>query len=211
MNHNDYPAFVEIWSQAHELYGKSPSDGALNLTFNALKRFDLHQIRQALTAHINDTKHGDFAPKPADIVRHIEGDGDSRALSAWSAVDDAIRRVGPYESVVFDDPITMVVIEDMGGWMGLCEVSDKDLPFKANEFAKRYQGYIGRPPETHPTRLIGLSEARNTGEFSAFAPKPRLIGNPQKCLSVMEQGAEKRRGITVLSDEAAVKLLESRA
>ncbi len=117
MTQNDYFEFVEIWSQVAEVYNKQPSDGALNLIFNALQRFDLEQIKQGLTAHINDPKHGDFAPKPADIVRHIEGDGDSRALAAWSKVEQAIRTVGPYESVVFDDPRTMAAVDDMGGWM----------------------------------------------------------------------------------------------
>lgn len=29
MTPNDYPAFIEIWSQVAEVYGKQPSDGAL--------------------------------------------------------------------------------------------------------------------------------------------------------------------------------------
>ena len=200
MNANDYPEFVTLWTQVCEVYGKPPSDGALDLMFNALKRFDLEAIKQALTAHVNDTQHGDFVPKPADIVRHIEGDGDTRALSAWAKVEDAIRRVGPYESVVFDDPRTMAAIEEMGGWIKLCDVTDRDLPFKGNEFKKRYQAYISRPPERHPSKLLGMSEATNAGEHQEFVPEPRLIGNPQKCLTVMKQGAEAQHGINRLSD-----------
>ncbi|NEU24520.1 hypothetical protein G4D57_23100, partial [Vibrio parahaemolyticus] len=69
MNPDDYPEFVTTWTQVSEVYGKSPSDGALDLIFSALKRYDLGAIKRALTAHVNDTKHGDFVPKPADIVR----------------------------------------------------------------------------------------------------------------------------------------------
>ncbi|MEQ3620542.1 MAG: DUF6475 domain-containing protein [Marinobacter sp.] len=200
MTPQDYSQFVTIWTQASELYNKAPSDGALDLIFNALQRFDLEQIKQGLTAHINDPKHGDFAPKPADIVRHIEGDGDSRALAAWSAVDRAIRSVGPYESVVFDDPRTMATIEDMGGWMKLCEVTDKDLPFKGNEFVKRFMGYLSRPPEKFPAKLLGMTEASNSGEHSEFVPEPRLIGKPKLCLEVMRKGSEKKQGHMRLSD-----------
>ncbi|MEY1661567.1 hypothetical protein [Isoalcanivorax beigongshangi] len=74
MKPNDYPEFVALWTQVFELYGKRPSDGALDLTFSALSRFELSDIRRGLTAHVNDTQHGDFVPKPADIVRNIEGD-----------------------------------------------------------------------------------------------------------------------------------------
>jgi len=200
MTPRDYSQFVTIWTQASELYSKTPSDGALDLIFSALQRFDIDQIKQGLTAHINDPKHGDFAPKPADIVRHIEGDGDSRALTAWSAVEDAIRTVGPYESVIFDDHRTMAAITDMGGWMKLCEVTEKDLPFKGNEFVKRYMGYLSRPPESFPAKLLGMTEASNTGEHGEFVPEPRLIGSPDKCLEVLRLGSDKKPGPMRLSD-----------
>ncbi len=200
MTPNDYSEFVTLWSQVSEQYGKSPSDGALDLIFGALQRFDLESVRQALIAHMNDTQHGSFAPKIADIVRHIEGDGDTRALSAWGKVEDAIRRVGPYETVVFDDPRTMAAIEEMGGWIKLCDVTDKDLPFKGNEFKKRYQGYISRPPERFPSKLLGMSEAENAGEHQEFVPEPRLIGEPQKCLAVIKRGSEARPGALRLSE-----------
>jgi hypothetical protein len=187
--------------QAHELLAnKIPSDGSIDLAFSSLKRFDVHQIKQGLTAHINDPKHGDFAPKPADIVRHIEGDGDSRALAAWSAVSDSIRTVGPYESIIFDDFRTMAVIADMGGWIKLCEVTEKDLPFKGNEFVKRYTGSISRPPDSFPAKLIGMAEGGNTGEHGAFVPEPRLIGSPDKCLEVLRLGSDKKPGPVRLSD-----------
>lgn len=200
MTQNDYFEFVEIWSQVAEVYNKQPSDGALNLIFNALQRFDLEQIKQGLTAHINDPKHGDFAPKPADIVRHIEGDGDSRALAAWSAVEQAIRTVGPYESVVFDDPRTMAAVDDMGGWIKLCEVTEKELQFKGNEFVKRFMGYLSRPPEQFPAKLLGMTEAANSGEHQEFVQEPRLIGKPKLCLQVMRKGTKKKPGALRLSE-----------
>lgn len=213
MTPNDYPQFVTLWTQICELYGKPPSDGVLDLIFNALKRFELDAIKQALTAHVNDTKHGDFVPKPADIVRQIEGADDVRALVAWTQVDRAIRGVGHWQTVVFDDPRIMVVIEEMGGWMGLCEILEKEVPFKKNEFVKRYQSYISRPPETFPSKLIGQAEAHNAGEYDEHVPEPCLIGDPQKCLAVMKQGSESRPGITRLSDalDGATQRLTSKS
>lgn len=190
---SEYAQFAAIWTQAYEVYEKKPSDGAIDMAFAALERFDIGDIRRALTAHINDADQGRFTPKPADVVRHIDGDPKSRSLSAWTKVIGAISGCGPWPSVAFDDPIIHVVIEDMGGWIALCEITDKDEPFKRNEFATRYAGYIGRPPETYPAKLIGMSEAHNAGEHAEFVKPPMLIGDAQKALGVIEQGGERKQ------------------
>ena len=202
MTRDDYTDFAEAWFQVSEVYGRTPSDGAMDLMFNALQRFSLDDIKRALTAHVNDPQHGDFPPKPADVVRHIEGDTDSRSLSAWSKVEDAIRLVGPHQSLVFDDPRLMAVVQDMGGWIELCDVDDRELPFKRNEFTKRYQGYLQRPPEHYPARLIGIAEFANH-EHPEFKPEPRLFGDHQQCLAVMERGEQAKRKSMPLGEALA--------
>lgn len=208
MNDQDYGQFVAIWSQSYELYNKNPSDGAIEMAFNVLKRFDLEQIKRGLTAHMNDPQQGQFPPKPADVVRQVEGDADSRALTAWSRVDDAIRTVGPYQTVVFDDRITMQVVEDMGGWIDLCSIpNERELEFKRNEFTKRYQGYITRPPQEFPAKLIGVDEWKNA-EFPEFKPEPKLIGDQERALAIHRCGSETRKQITPLGQ--AVQGLQGR-
>jgi len=190
MTRSDFAEFAEIWTHACDLYDKRPADGVIDLVFAALQRYALADIRRALTAHINDPQNGRFTPKPADIIRHLDGDGDSNALRAWTMVEKAVRQIGIYQTVVFDDPKTMAAIHDMGGWLQLCAVTDKDLPFKANEFTKRYAGYRNRPPQSWPTKLIGLTESMNAKEFPEFIPAPMLIGDKGKCLMVIEKGSE---------------------
>ena len=51
-------------------------------------------------------------PTPADLIVLIQGDRHSHALNAWGQVVTAIRTVGRYDSVVFDNPIIHCVIRD---------------------------------------------------------------------------------------------------
>jgi hypothetical protein len=189
VNQSDYMRFVTIWSACHDVYGRSPSEGAIDISFQALARFDIQDISLALTAHMNDPEGGRFAPKPADIVRQIEGGSESRALSAWSKVERAIGAAGPWASVAFDDAIIHAVLEEMGGWPKVCEVTEKELPFMRNEFAKRYQGFITRPPESYQPKMLGLQEQHN-GEAGSLL---KLIGNIEKAQAVMAGGSDIRR------------------
>lgn len=208
MHKAEFEQFTVIWLATCELYGKKPSDAAIGLAFRALVRYDLADVRRALDAHINDAGDGRFMPKPADLVKHIEGDPESRSLRAWTLVEESIGRVGPYQTVVFDDPAIMASIEDIGGWIDLCKITDKELPFKRNEFVVRYKGYLNRPPNRHPVKLVGVHEATNSRIEGSSLPDPVLIGNTQKALAVYQSGSTKKRGLTTISE--AMKALEQK-
>lgn len=207
MTESDFEQFTVVWQRAMGMYDKQPSDGALDLAFTALQNLTLEQVQQGLTAHVRDPKDGRFFPKPADIIRHIEGDGDNRALAAWSQVEQAIRSIGPYESVVFDQPQTMRVVQDMGGWIQLCGCTEKELPFKQNEFVKRFMGLLAAPvQQAFPAKLVGITEGANASEHANFVPEPRLIGNPRRCLAILERGSNRLNNVVSLSQAKALML-----
>lgn len=190
MTEHDRPAFYATMTGLFEMYGKRASPELLEIYFGALTAYDLHDLQRAANHHALDPDAGQFMPKPADFVRHIDGSKQTRAMRAWSLVDRAIRQVGQYESVTFDDPVIHRVIEDMGGWVELCSTpTEKDLEFRANEFNKRYQGYAlqGGVSDWQP-RLIGLIEA-DCQSRKLPAPPPKLIGDPQRAKMVLLQGA----------------------
>ncbi len=196
MNELDEVGFRKMWAATCEMCsGKVPTDMAITLAFAALKNREFSDVSRALQAHIQNPDTGMFNPKPADIIRHIDGDGESAALRAWSMVEQAISEVGPYQSVVFDSPAAMRTIEDMGGWIQLCNVSYDELPFRKNEFAKRFQGYRNIKPLTWPNKLKGLAELHNAStvtedgmSLSRFIPEPVLIGNQRHALAVYQRG-----------------------
>ena len=81
-------------------------------------------------------------PSPAEWVKAIDGDAASKSLVAWTEIITAIRQVGHYESVVFADPLIHRVINDMGGWIFLCQQSERELVFLQKEFERRYRNYM---------------------------------------------------------------------
>jgi len=130
---------------------------------------------RSLNQLIVDPDVGQFMPKPADFVRYIEGNNETKALIAWGKVMRAIREVGAWESVTFDDAKIHAVILDMGGWIELCRKTIKELDFMAREFEKRYCAYQYRGDDNYPERLTGKKEQINSYQNGAVV-KPRLIG-----------------------------------
>lgn len=199
MQNQDYQEFIQIWTAVASLYGNTPQDMAVAIAFRSLQKYELTDIKRALTCHVQNPDGGQFMPKPADLFRHLDGDSQSRPLGAWTTVQTAIGRFGRYESIVLDDAIAMRAIEDMGGWIYLCGMSEAELPFKRDEFTKRYRGYLNTGLSGHPKKLIGVIEAQNSKDFPDAVPEPRLIGNPQKALEVYRSGGKRAQESLSLS------------
>lgn len=176
MQHSDRDAFVELLTQCLGFYGQAVSPFAVSVWWQACSGCDIEQVRKALTAHAMDPDRGQWAPKPADIVRQLHGTQTDRSLIAWGKVLDAARRVGAYQSVVFDDAAIHSAITDLGGWPAFCRTTVDELPFLQRRFTAAHQAYSTRPGSQHPPRLVGAHEAANmlTGRSSAPAV---LIGD----------------------------------
>jgi hypothetical protein len=178
MHDVDRTEFYAVWVALADLYGKTIQPKSAEIVFAVLRRYDIGTIKRAIAAHLADTESGQFMPKPADIIRQIEGGSDVRALNAWTKVDDAIRNVGSWASLVFDDPAIHCCVEDMGGWMQFASVTNDELPFLRNQFTKRYQGYITNPPTRWAKRLMGEGGTESV----------RFIGLEENCREVMLGG-----------------------
>ena len=176
---------------ASELYGKPLSEPVIGLWWDAMKAWDIEAVEHAFRQHISNPDSGQFMPKPADVLRTLLGTSKDAALVAWAKIDRAVRTVGTYASVTFDDALIHRVLHDMGGWIGLGEKTDDEWPFVANEFRTRYQGYRQRGDiPDYPSRLIGIADAENSRKGVA-ATECVLIGNPVKAQAVADAGTTK--------------------
>lgn len=191
MQQRDFDEFCEMLDLIAEQYGKTLSDGAKALYWQGLHDFDLSALKQAASRHLRNPDTGQFMPKIADFVRMLQGSTQDAALVAWAKVDQAVRRIGAYQDVVFDDPIIHRVIQDMGGWIGLGTKNEDEWPFVAKEFENRYRGFKQRSEiPDYPGRLIGITNAHN--EQKGFkTDSPILIGNETKAIQVMNSGSDK--------------------
>ena len=191
MQQSEFDAFSEMLQAVAEYCGKPLSPGVIAIYWQGLKDLDLPAVRHALNAHVQNPDTGQFMPKIADVRRMLGGTTQDSALRAWAKVDKAVRHVGPYASVAFDDALIHRVLHDMGGWVGLASKTEDEWPFVAKEFENRYRGYAMRNerPE-YPPALTGIAEADNARRGLRSDP-PRLIGDASKAEAVMQGGTSR--------------------
>ena len=209
MKQSEYDDFTDIIQVIGEQYGKKLSGGVIALYWQGLQDFDLVAVRDALGRHLRNTDTGQFMPKIADIIKMLQGSTLDSALNAWAKVDKAVRRVGPYESVAFDDPIIHRVLHDMGGWISFGDKTEDELPFVAREFENRYRGFKSSGVKIeYPEKLVGINEAHNAQSIKTigFIKPPILIGDVEKARMVIHDGtnSSKLLGISRAPDESDV-------
>jgi len=182
--------FATLMTSLSDYYGKEISDGVIDVYWNSLKVYEFADIRKAAWAHVqNPDTSGSFLPKVSEFVKMMQGSTGDQSAIAWSKAEEAVRRAGPYQDVVFDDAIIHRVLADMGGWIWLCSQDDKAWPFIGNDFKTRYKGYRmrGEIPDYAPV-MIGQANAHNYMAAVNFKFKPILIGDPAKAQAVMAGG-----------------------
>lgn len=176
MRQSDFKRFGTAVTAVAELYGKSISEGAMVLWWQALERFDIEQVEKALRKCVESPESGQFMPKPADVIKAIDGTATDRSLLAWGQVYEAMSRVGAYSSVQFSDAAIHQAVSDVGGWPKLCRVTTDELPFVQRRFLEAHRVYSERGAEGAPKYLIGESEQANMASGKAWTGKPVLIG-----------------------------------
>lgn len=183
--------FITFLTACAEVYGKPLSDAVMGVWWEALRPYEIDAVQGAFSRHIQSPDNGQFMPKPADIIRMLTGTSLDGSMVAWAKVDKAVRSVGPYASVTFDDPIVQRVLQDMGGWIAFGAKTDDEWPFIGNEFRTRYQGYrhCGEMPE-YPRTLIGIAEAENSKRGIGTVDLV-LIGDATKAQQVRDGGVDR--------------------
>jgi hypothetical protein len=196
MRKGEEEKFRALLAGVYSFYGRDLSEFSLGVWWEALRQFDLTAVRTAFGRHARNPDTGQFVPRPADVVRMLGGRTLDAGQVAWTKVDHAVRRVGPYQSVVFDDPLIHRVLQDMGGWILFGDKRDDDWPFLAKEFVERYRGYAMRSEQPeYPPVLVGIMSATNV-QIGAEVSPPMLIGDAEAAQSVMARGVT-RPALTV--------------
>jgi hypothetical protein len=207
MKHEDFERFAEVLSDSMAFWGKDVSAFALQVWWQACQPFDLDQVTRALSRHAMDPERGQFAPKPADLVRQLSGTVSDKAMLAWGKALDAASRVGAYTDVVFDDPAIHAAIEDLGGWPKFCRGDVKDLSYLQHRFSQSYTAYAGRGDFAYPRRLMGDRSADEVYTKRGLPPpKPAVIGDIERARQVYRAGVT--GGKTFIGFGGALEALE---
>ncbi len=171
----DKKKFADLMMALAEVFdnGREPSAVKVEIYFKALERFGISEIDKAVSNMINTRVFASF-PKPAEIIQEIDGSAEEAALKAWSKVSYAMKHVGQYESVVFDDPVIHSVIEAMGGWHQMQEPNAYHPVFSQKEFMNLYP--IKARCGNHPEKCMGLFEDTMAGGYKDFIKPSVRIG-----------------------------------
>ena len=193
MQQQDFDHFDSLMQGIAENYGQTITPEGIALRFRLLSPFPLEDVQKAAAGILCSRKYTTM-PTVADFMEHLGGgSAEDQAEVEAGKVLGAIGRVGRYDSVVFDDPTTMAVIQNAyGGWPKLCEECGAEEPerwFRRN-FAKTWAAYRRQGIQVFGA-LPGLTEISNTASGQLrFIPKPRLIGDETKARKVLEMGPQ---------------------
>lgn len=183
--------FAALITGLSDYYRQEISKAVLSLYWEGLKQYDYEAIEKAAWAHTQSPdESGRWMPKISDLTKALQGRTVDQASVAWAKVDRAVRTVGPWVDVSFDDPLINRVLQDLGGWIKIAELTDeKEWPFTEKRFITLYQGYKMRSePVDYPDRLIGLANASNGAE-GQLKQGVKLIGNEEKAKQVLLSGS----------------------
>lgn len=209
MQDNDKKDFAAVMTGLAENYGQTLTPQGIALRFEALKQFKISEIRAAALAIMAGRKYTNM-PTVADFLEYLGG-GAAEDIAEVEAgkVIRAMSEHGAYRSVVFDNPVTQAVINDVwGGWPKVCEMCpDKWL---RHEFVKVFAAYArqGRKQFGHLPGLIELNNA--AAGLSEFIQPPVLVGNQQQALAVL-QYAEEQTALAQIVQQSALLALEEGA
>lgn len=189
MQPSDRGRFGQLLTDVMAFYRQDVSTFALSVWWQACESFDFEMISKALTKHAMDPEHGQFPPKPADVVRQLSGTASDRSAIAWGKVHDAMGRVGAYTDVVFDDAAIHAAVDDLGGWPKMCRTELKDLSYLQHRFCDAHRAYTKRGQFDYPRRLNGdRSPDSEYQKIGLKPPRPAVIGNEEVAKLVYRNG-----------------------
>src|ERR1041385_8791188 len=107
--------FAALMVALSDYYKSEISKSVMALYWEGLKQYDFAAIEKAAWAHTQSPdENGRWMPKISDLAKVLQGSTKDQASLAWIKVDRAVRTVGTYSDVAFDDPLIHRVIQDMG-------------------------------------------------------------------------------------------------
>lgn len=164
MNQLDKQSFAELMIASGEMYNKSISKELMAMYFDCLVNYSIKEIKDGLNKHVLDSNHGTFFPKPADIVRSMDGGEqtiEDKANIAWMEIEDAIKRVGAYGKLEMDDKLALMTVKNMGNWQSICHTPMDKMVWKKKEFIENYKALEHTPLDTLPKSLPGITDLTN--------------------------------------------------
>lgn len=193
MNSEDKIRFAEIMAGVAENFNATLSKPGLSLRFEALREYSIQAVEKAAHAILRSRKYTSM-PTVAEFLEYLGGSStEDLACIEGVKVLNAVKQVGPYRSVVFDDAVTQAVIQhSFGGWEKInAELTMDNEKWFLKDFEKAYKAFSRQGIKLHG-KLLGISDHQNMIRGYKVA-EPKMIGEASKAMHVLSM-AEDRTG-----------------
>jgi hypothetical protein len=167
----DAEPFAELLKAVAEFYDASISPVRQAMYFGTLQGYDFEIVRAAFNQFMQTSESKYGFPKPIHIKEIIEGTEAEREANVWLALDDAIRKIGVWQSVIVGDPaMADAILRVWGSWVAACEFRNQNDDIlwntKRKDFVAAYRLAL-KNPRDEPVLLSGHCdlENRQTGRF----------------------------------------------
>lgn len=188
MTRQDAPRFVSSITAMGALYERHPEAQVIEIYFRALEKFTIDEVEQGISKACSTLK---FFPKPVELIDCITGGSGNladKAMVEACRVLEAIKNIGTYTTVCFDDPITQaVIVQQFGGWAKFADMLVDSEKWFIKDFTSGYQAFA-RQNVRHYGALPGISQGRNALTGREREEKPVYIGDVEKAKAVHAQG-----------------------
>ena len=173
-----------------EIFDKAISPTLMDIYWKTMEPFSDERCKEAFNRVIATSK---FFPRPAEVLELLRGSAEDNGMVAWLTVEKAIRQIGPYKSVRFEDPVIHSVIESLGGWPDFQNFTDDELKWRQREFLTRYRAMSGR--SDHPAYLPGIVEIDNSHRgYKNFIEPPVTVRQLTSRRVSLLQGGKRGEG-----------------
>lgn len=194
---NDRAMFAKAMYDCYDVYGKEANEKTIDLYFKLLMDYDLQAVLNGLESVLRSSK---FFPKPSEVVEAVEGKENENIDIAYQDAKSVIYN-GFHDAIRLTNPITMQVIEDMGGQEGfynkvfILGENDTAAYFEFTRIYKRYyrmyksgqfkpsvkylKGYMNLLPDARPVSLETIKLLGNDHTVKIDEPNILKIGGNQ--------------------------------
>ncbi len=187
------PAVSQCLYELASLYRVTLTSHDVAVYWHSLQGYSLKQLGEAILRYVACPKQGRFFPKPADLLALLTKDLSTLAHNAWENVFDAIQSVGSYSNILFDDPFISLTIQELGGWVRLCQAHRDDWPRLAKQFVACYAARAKTPPPPLvPLRGLIGDLTHNPPVYRKTKPRvlPTTSTHQAEILSVQHQSSD---------------------
>lgn len=162
MIENDGNKFRELITAINVTYGEDFTEPQILLWWNLFKPHSIETFEQAVYQHMACPDAGMFAPKPANLMKFINGTSkqneqaiDDKAEIAWHVIEGEIRRIGSHTSLRMEDRQALAAVKAIGGWKKICGLTISELTWAHKEFVAAYKNYERTDVNLLPDKLPG--------------------------------------------------------